>query len=34
MENSLLDIFDENWPKALYYITGTLAQFLSNFKNS
>ena len=32
MENSLLAIFDENWPKSLYYSTGTLAQFWSNFK--
>ena len=27
-------IFDEIWPKTLYYSTGSLAQFLSNFKNS
>ena len=33
MENSLLVIVDEIWPKALYYSTGTLARFLSNFKN-
>ena len=33
MENSLLVFFDENWPKSLYYSTGNLAQFLSNFKN-
>ena len=26
-------IFDEIWPKSLYYSTGTLARFLSNFKN-
>ena len=32
MENSLLDIFDEIWPKTMYYSTGTLAQFLSNLK--
>ena len=34
MENSLLTIFDEIWRKTLYYSTGTLAKFLSNFKNS
>ena len=34
MENSLLTIFDEIWPKTLYYSTGSLAQFWSNFKNS
>ena len=34
MENSLLVIFDEIWPKTLYYSTGTLARFWSNFKNS
>ena len=34
MENSLLAIFDEIWPKTLYYSTGTLARFWSNFKNS
>ena len=34
MEKSLLAIYDEIWPKTLYYSTGTLAQFLSNFKNS
>ena len=33
MENSLLFIFGEIWPKSLYYSTGTLARFLSNFKN-
>ena len=33
MENSLLVIFDETWPKSLYYnSTGTLAQILSNLK--
>ena len=32
MENSLLFIFDENWPKSLYYSTGTLAQFFANLK--
>ena len=34
MENSLLVIFDEIWPTTMYYSTGSLAQFLSNFKNS
>ena len=34
MENSLLFIFGEIWPKSLYYSTGTLARFWSNFKNS
>ena len=34
MENSLLTIFSEIWPMTLYYSTGTLARFLSNFKNS
>ena len=33
MENSLLAIFDEIWPKSLYYSTGTLARLLSKFKN-
>ena len=33
MENCLLAIFDEIWPKSLYYSTGSLARFLSNFKN-
>ena len=33
MEISLLFIFGEIWPKSLYYSTGTLTQFLSNFKN-
>ena len=32
MEISLLVIFDEIWPKTLYYSTWSLAQFLSNFK--
>ena len=32
MENSLLVIFDEIWPKTMYYSTGTLARFLSNLK--
>ena len=30
MENSLLAIFGEIWPKTM--CTGTLARFLSNFK--
>ena len=34
MENSLLVIFGEIWPKSLYYSTVTLARFWSNFKNS
>ena len=34
MEKSLLVIFGEIWPKSLYYSTGTLAQFWSNFKNT
>ena len=34
MENSLLFIFDEIWPKTMYYSTGTFTQFWSNFKNS
>ena len=34
MENSLLVIFDDIWPETLYYSTGTLTRFLSNFKNS
>ena len=33
METSLLVIFDEIWPKSLYYSTGSLARFWSNFKN-
>ena len=32
MENSLLAIFDEIWPKTLYYSTGSLTRFWSNFK--
>ena len=32
MENSLLVIFDEIWPMTLYYSTGLLARFWSNFK--
>ena len=32
MENSLLANFDEIWPMTLYYSTGSLTQFLSNFK--
>ena len=34
MENSLLFIFGKIWPKTMYYSTGTLTQFWSNFKNS
>ena len=33
MENSLIVIFAKIWPMTLYYSTGTLAQFWSNFKN-
>ena len=33
MKNSHLDIFDEIWPTTLYYSTGCLARFWSNFKN-
>ena len=33
MENSLLFIFGEIWPKSLYYSTGTFVRFWSNFKN-
>ena len=32
MENSLLFNFHEIWPKSLYYSTGTLTRFWSNFK--
>ena len=32
MDNSLLSIFYEIWPKSLYYSTGTLGQLLSNYK--
>ena len=32
MVNSLLVIFDEIWPKTLYYSTVSLARFWSNFK--
>ena len=32
MENSLLVIFDEIWPKSLYYSTGFLARFLAALK--
>ena len=32
IENSLLVIFDEIWPETMYYSTGSLAQFWSNFK--
>ena len=31
MANSLLFIFDKIWPETMYYSTGTLARFLSNF---
>ena len=34
MENSLLVIFGEIWSKSLYYSTGTLTRFWSNFKKS
>ena len=34
MENSLLVIFDEIWPKTLYYSTGCFVEFWSKFKNS
>ena len=34
MENSLTVIFDEIWPKAMYYSPWSLAQFLSKFKKS
>ena len=33
MENCLLVIFDEICPETMYYSTGSLARFLSNFKN-
>ena len=33
MENSLLVNFDEIWPETMYYSTGTLARFWSNFEN-
>ena len=32
MENSLLFIFDEIWPKTMYYSTWSLAQFLATLK--
>ena len=32
MKNSLLFIFGEIWLKTLYYSTGTLTRFLSNFR--
>ena len=32
MEDSLFAIFDEIWPKTIYYIIGTSAQFLSNLR--
>ena len=34
MENSLVVIFGEICPETMYYSTGSLARFLSNFKNS
>ena len=34
MDTFLLAIFDEIWPMTMYYSTGSLARFLSNFKNS
>ena len=33
MENYLLFNFGKIWPETMYYSTGTLARFLSNFKN-
>ena len=33
MKNSLVAIFDEIWPRTLYYSTGSLTRFSSNFKN-
>ena len=33
MQNSFNLIFDEFWLETMYYSTGTLAQFLNNFKN-
>ena len=33
MENSLLFNFGEIWPETMYYSTGTLTRFSSNFKN-
>ena len=33
-KNGVLVIFDEIWPKTMYYSTGTLVRFLSNFRNS
>ena len=33
MENSLLVIFGENWPKSLYYSTGILSDFGATLKN-
>ena len=33
MKNSHLVIFDEIWPKTMYYSTGSLIQFWSNLKN-
>ena len=34
MENSFLAIFDKIWLMTMYYSTGFLARFWSNFKNS
>ena len=34
MKKSLLVVFDEIWPMTLYYSTGTLTRFWSNFKKS
>ena len=34
MENSLLFIFDEIWPKDPVLYTGSLARFWSNLKNN
>ena len=33
MDISLLAIFDEIWPKSLYYSTGSLANFGATLKN-
>ena len=33
MVNSLLFNFGEIWPETMYYSTGTLTRFSSNFKN-
>ena len=34
MENSLLTIFGEIWPKTMYYSAGTFVKFLKICKNS